>query len=376
MKSKILTKGRSRPQKKTRFEVASLNAKYMGPEPTYLPGQELTNSQKANSYRWYSYMRDAEDAREYAVTFLRASKMDDVADALETVPAPSFPLTASWIARMASCGYGVGKKSIDFAVAKFREAADKYARTQSDDAPAPEPKRTKAEEKAFVFISDMEEVLDKRMFDVDVYAALTGNSFPTSQTSKIKDYYAGLLKELEDVKKKRDAELVEGYRGVPRKDVDEMIKWVTHLSESCDAYAGNSKMARAPRVKKPKSAEVKLKHFVYLREHAPLKIKSIDPATVIGARELWCFNIKYRAITKLTAAEGKTLDVKGKSVVGHDLALSKSVTVGKEAEKYIGRVRDVSRSNTGSVLVDVKNRLWPRAKNLIDENTVLLRVIR
>ena len=71
----------------------------------------------------------------------------------------------------------------------------------------------------------------------------------------------------------------------------------------------------------------------YLREDKGLKLVSISPADVVGASELWIYNIKTRKLGRYVAAQFQELGVKGTSITGYDESRSVSKTLRKPEEK-------------------------------------------
>jgi hypothetical protein len=60
---------------------------------------------------------------------------------------------------------------------------------------------------------------------------------------------------------------------------------------------------------------------------------SISPADIIGAQELWVYNVKTRKLGKYVAAQFQELGVKGTSITGYDESKSVSKTLRKPEEK-------------------------------------------
>lgn len=125
MKRKALTAGPKKKPKKTRSEVYAANFKHFGEEPTY-DGTPLGMSQRIRSLTWYANMCDVNDAREYADEFLEKHS-PDLRDGMKSVADTSFPLSASWMARMFTLGGHTEEGTKDFILKKFNEAVSKYA---------------------------------------------------------------------------------------------------------------------------------------------------------------------------------------------------------------------------------------------------------
>lgn len=100
-----------------------------------------------------------------------------------------------------------------------------------------------------------------------------------------------------------------------------------------EQYRGVKKAAKKARVKKAPSKEKIVSKLKFAKENKPLKIVSINPADIVGASELWIYNVKTRKLGKYLAASYQTLSVKGTSIIGFDADKSISKTLRKPEEQ-------------------------------------------
>lgn len=375
-KAMSMIKRREKKVRVTRTESYAINRKYLGDEPTYPKGHVLSDSEKAASFRWYNYMCTTSDARDYVEVFLKRRGMTDELKMMREVPDASFPMTAAWISRLEDIGIDIGA-SAEFVLTKIRES-ERYAKTQKEDDTA-ETKptiRDNLDKKVSAFIADIEVVLDKRDFSLNVYEALKANSFPTTVVNKIGDYYVPLREELQTVIANTDPDLYEGYRRFKKKDIEEELQWVNTLIHDCKNYGSNEKKLRAPKQKKPQSVEKKLKNFVYKKEDLELKLASVNPAEVIGAQEVWLLDCKYRALTVLRARGPGGLDVERRSITGYDEENSETKSVGKKAGKWAEEVKSRGKVTMKKIMSEIQTKKWNDTKFRSSEDTVVLRVFR
>lgn len=125
MKRKVLEGQTRKKPRKSQSEVYLTNVKHFGPEPKY-DGSVLGMSQKARSLAWYANMCDVSDAKEYAENYA-ARKLPHLVEGLRSVPDTSFPLSASWLARMADLGAHTEDETFRFIERSFTEAVRKYS---------------------------------------------------------------------------------------------------------------------------------------------------------------------------------------------------------------------------------------------------------
>jgi hypothetical protein len=94
------------------------------------------------------------------------------------------------------------------------------------------------------------------------------------------------------------------------------------------------KATRKPRKPKQISNEKLIANMKYKKSDSDLSLVSINPASIIGAKELWTYNTKTRKITKYVADEYiGPLSVKGTTIQGFDTVQSVQKTLRKPAEQ-------------------------------------------
>lgn len=76
------------------------------------------------------------------------------------------------------------------------------------------------------------------------------------------------------------------------------------------------------------------KSMKYQKKDDELKIESLSPARIVGAKEVMVFNTKYRTLTHYVAEEGKTLKVSHSSIRNADAKTSVSKKIRKPDEFF------------------------------------------
>jgi hypothetical protein len=121
-----------------------------------------------------------------------------------------------------------------------------------------------------------------------------------------------------------------------------------------DGCAQQQVVAKKPRTVKAKPPAVIVKKLKFLREFAELNLKSIDPATIVGADELWVYNTKNRKLINYSAADGETLTVKNSSIIGYDIGRSDSKTLRKPEEFF--KDLSIGKRNMGTAAKSIKTK--------------------
>jgi len=109
-----------------------------------------------------------------------------------------------------------------------------------------------------------------------------------------------------------------------------------------------------------------------MKSNEPLKLVSINPADIIGSKELWVFNTKTRKLGKYIAAEFNDLGVKGTTITGFDEFKSVQKTVRKPEDK-LKEFKSAGKVQLRKFLEDI-NATDTKMNGRINEDTVLLKV--
>jgi len=110
----------------------------------------------------------------------------------------------------------------------------------------------------------------------------------------------------------------------------------------------------------------------YMKSNEPLKLVSINPADIIGSKELWVFNTKTRKLGKYVAAEFNDLGVKGTTITGFNEHQSICKTLRKPEEK-LKEFKAAGKVQLRKFLDEI-NATDTKMNGRINEETILLKV--
>ena len=174
---------------------------------------------------------------------------------------------------------------------------------------------------------------------------------------KMKSFYEGILSDYDDLErmptagqlKKMDekeadlwAQLKEGYAHLKKVDIKKFRTAIEELMSALDFIIDQAKAVRKPRKAKPKSADKLVEKLKFAKTDDKYKLASVNPTDIVGASELWVFNVKTRKLGKYVAANpdptgnrrpGSGLQVKGTTITGFDEAQSIQKTLRKPEEQ-------------------------------------------
>ena len=153
---------------------------------------------------------------------------------------------------------------------------------------------------------------------------------------------AGQLKKMDEREADLWAQLKEGYSHLKKADIKKLRTAIEALMTELDFIIDQAKATRKPRKAKPKSADKLVEKLKYAKTDDKYKLASVNPADIIGASELWVFNVKTRKLGKYVAANpdptgnrrpGSGLQVKGTTIIGFDETTSVQKTLRKPDEQ-------------------------------------------
>ena len=174
---------------------------------------------------------------------------------------------------------------------------------------------------------------------------------------KMKSFYEGVLADYDDLermptagqlKKMNDkdadlwAQLKEGYAHLKKADIKKFRTAIEELMTALDFIIDSAKATRKPRKAKPKSADKLVEKLKFAKTDDKYKLASVNPVDIVGANELWVFNVKTRKLGKYVAQNpdptgsrrpGSGLQVKGTTIIGFDENASIQKTLRKPEEQ-------------------------------------------
>jgi hypothetical protein len=136
--------------------------------------------------------------------------------------------------------------------------------------------------------------------------------------------------------------------------------------------AQEAKVNRKPKAKKAVPAEKIVAKLKYKKADEPLKLVSINPADILGAKELWTYNTKSRKLGQYVAGEFTDLGVKGTTIIGFD----ENKSIQKTLRKPIDQLKEFKAAGKVALrkfLEDI-NAVDTKMNGRINEEILLLKV--
>lgn len=201
---------------------------------------------------------------------------------------------------------------------------------------------------------------------------LKGYQAKAAHARIIKGFYSRNLEELLEVPGTKDEQLKEAYRHLSKAHLKKITTFYQEIVSACDMLAQEAKVNRAPRKTKTVSKDKLVAKLKYMKTFEALKLVSVNPADVIGCKELWVYNTKSRKLGKYVADEYKDLGVKGTSIINFNANTSIQKTIRKPEEK-LKEFKAAGKIALRKFLDDI-NATDTKMNGRINEEIILLKV--
>jgi hypothetical protein len=225
-------------------------------------------------------------------------------------------------------------------------------------------------EDAIELFSADPETFDPKAFKV--LNLLKGKQAKAAHARMIKDIYQRQYDEYLEVAEGSCEQLKEGYSHLSKAQLKKITAFYNEILSACDMLAQEAKVNRAPRAKKAKPVEKIIAKLKYQKSNEPLKLVSVNPADIVGAKELWVYNTKSRKLGKYVAKEFAELSVKGTSIINFDENTSVQKTL-RKPEEQLKEFKAAGKVQLRKFLDDIK-AVDIKLNGRINEEVVLLKV--
>jgi hypothetical protein len=187
----------------------------------------------------------------------------------------------------------------------------------------------------------------------------------------IKGFYTRTYEELQEAAEGQCEQLKEAYSHLSKVQLKKLIAFYHEIISACDMLGQEAKVNRKPRAKKAQPKEKIVAKLKYAKTNEQLKLVSINPVDIIGAKELWVYNIKSRKIGKYVANEYLELGVKGTSITGYNDNSSVQKTL-RKPEEQLKEFKAAGKVQLRKFLDDIR-AVDIKLNGRINEDIILLR---
>jgi len=366
--------------------------KYTGPEPVWDAERAMQLSDEefdhrlAASFRYYNYYFTQKDLKKHVIAWAKERKEFEDADhkLLNNITDRALPMTVCSIIMAHRQGMPFRQKHLDYVVENVNRAMRISESDPDEDAPVAKAKpwtpsiQDRLNEKTAETIGELEwhfdEILKNPKHVLKPYDFLTSKNVPQSQLAKYETLYQARADELKAAQAKEDEQLVEAYSYLKAADMKRIIAFVDAILDDIVQYRGVKKATKKVRAPRAVSKEKVVSKLKYLKEEKTLKLISVNPADIIGAQELFVYNVKTRKLGHYIcdSLQGQ-LTVKGASIVGYDEIKSVAKTLRKPEEK-LKEFAKAGKVQLRKFLSDIK-ATETKLNGRVNADTILLKVL-
>lgn len=363
------------------------DVKYTGSEPEWRiqPTADDRNSRLGSAFHWYGYHYGKKEVKEFIQDWLTRTDRAKEAREFGRVPDGAMINVFGWLARMNLMGLELTEHeqlAVDNHIRALIGANHSVIQvTESAEDPAIRPTiQDRLRDRMTEAAGEIEGMYDEMIVagarmtaDYRPMAVLRGLNVAPQLVGEVAEIWRGRLTTLEEVVAGKDSQLAEGYGNFTRLQLKNLAKFAETVIADCGSYVQIKKTERAPRKKKPVSAEKLTQRFRYLREFAELKLVSEPVTKLVGCQEAWLYDTKRRKLIYAVAdSHIGTMTVKGTSLVGFDTTNSVQKTLRKPAEQIRGLLTG-GVANTRKFFRDIR-ATEVKFNGRSNENLVLLKV--
>jgi hypothetical protein len=362
--------------------------KSVGSEPVWDPVRalEFTDEEFDHhmriSLRYYNYFYTTKELKKYLVEWAR--QQADVAHKFDKATIDKFakasdsllPLTPCALAKAHKQGMPLHEKHVDYLVSSIRKVVDNLVDEVVEvDPTAPVVVKVTIQDRLndilkthILHFEELEDALiEGKTVDAKAYDYLTGKNVPQGMLSRIAAVFEKRQDEMNEARAGKDEQLNEGYAHYKAADYKRFDAFYTKLIADLTSYGQVKKATKKVTVRKPPAKEKLVAKLKYLKEEKTLRLVSVNPVDIVGATELWVYNVRTRKLGKYVAeAMGGALTVKGTAIVGFsetasvqktlrkpDVQLKEFLSAGKiQLRKFIEDIKATEIKLTGRINPD------------------------
>lgn len=337
--------------------------RHVGLETVNWVGVRDVESAVYDTLRHYNYFYDLKDGVKWVEAWIKKNMTKEDLVNYQAAENWRTSMTAAGLCKMHMNGAPFDSKRIDWVKGKVAEAIA-YGKANKNKVVTSEPTRQNPadiiKQRTSDFIADVENVLDDfyRGVWVDsdsysVYNELKKIDAPSNTAKGVFDYYTRIKEELEELLQKKTPDLVEAYAKMTLAKKREYLKLIVTIVDDAQKYMNSKKAVRKTRVAKPKSATQQIAKIQYLKEHAEYKITSIDPTLIVGASELYLFNVKYRTLARVVSQSASGFGLKGTTLQGIDLENSTKKMI-RKPDETLKTLMSLTKAKASKFYTDIK----------------------
>lgn len=327
-----------------------LDTQYWGNEPIFVtqPDSDRRGLALVIAFNWYNRFFGVKESKEFLANYALAIGMDDVAKKMPSVEDREVMISLGWLARLYLRGLNLTdhekqilisdlnrliesiSKPINISSVKTEQKSEVVNNRPNIQDIMKERTRLAAGEIEGWFDEFLENGVKSNDVNVNCIGILTERNIMAQHMSILTDIWKTRIDEFKNVLAGEDRQLIEAYSKYNKTQLKTIIKYCETVLAELNSYVSVKKASKSPRKKKAASPEKQSSKMKYLKLDETLKLTSVSPAKIIGASEVYLYDVEKRKLTYLIADDHiGTLSIKGTTIIGFDSTKSQTKTVRK-----------------------------------------------
>ena len=348
--------------------ILDANVVFSGQEPKF--SIELSKTQLILALNWYTQNKTSKDAEKYVTDYFKKKLKKDIG-----VIAKDCTSTFAHLCRIVYNGGILSVKDqiwFDYEVKEIENKLNvKKVKVVEEKPTNVISIQDRIREKSQECIGELEGQLDDYIasdykIDASPYGVMHTMNIKSVHVSRVVDVFKKRRMEFDAVLNTDDKELKEGYGNFTKPQLKKVIAWCDQVILDCMKVVGSAAENRKPRKRKVKSSEELVVKVKVLDKFDELKLVSVPTTEIIGAMQLWVYNVKTRKLGCYHAEDAGGLSVKGTSLINFnesksvhkklrkpEINLPEVMKAGKVLlRNYMDNIRAVESALTGRLNAD------------------------
>lgn len=219
----------------------------------------------------------------------------------------------------------------------------------------------------------LDQVIRGDVVTFDACDFLTAHVVPVRQLYKYAHWVQKHTENFMSAQAGKDVQLLESFRHYRARDYKRVFTFLADLLVGIAKYQKIKKVTKIKPCKKPLSRERLVSKLRYCKDHQALALVSVNPVDIVGAKQLWVFNVKTKKLGCYHAEEHSSLSVKGTKITGFNTVASVAKTLRKPQEQ-LAIWSKANKVSLRAFLKDIRAVDTP-LNGSVNSDTVLLRAL-
>jgi hypothetical protein len=340
-------------------------------EPKF--ADEMTTIQLMNTLNWYHQNKEYKDGVSYIQDYAKKNKIPGRVNTSKSI------LTLAWVCRLVMNGNNVGEKGIKYIKEHIKDVMQvELVKILKVDITPTISIQDRMKEKISEIAGDLEGAIDDYIESGYVQTpsafSIMQNRAKGLHAQRLIEQFKKRRVEFDDVLHTKDSDTKEAYSNFTKPQLKKIIAFCDSIITDAMKIAGESKVNRKPRKRKLKTADQLIAKVKYCVEFAELKLKSVSPKEIIGAMQLWVYNIKTRKLGCYHAEDAGGFSIKVTTITNYN----ETKSVQKILRKPNVTLPEVLTGGKVYMrnLIDGIQAVESPLRGRINEDVVLVRIIK